>query len=173
MISIVELIENYNKNNDFEPILQYYKLYIKYLSRRFRIEEYLSNLSVKLWIIVSQIKVNRFKNNSAVDSFIKKCLRNYAINLFRKYIECNIIMYNDEILNIEGNKISNSKELDVESKVSFYELIKELSKIQRVIISLRYDKCFSDKEIAAVLGITRQAVYKNRKKAIATLKYYI
>lgn len=173
MISIVELIENYHRNNNFEPILQYYKFYIKYLARRFNIEEYSPNISIKLWTIVSEIKVDRFENNSSIDSFIKKCLRNYAINLFRKYVESNLIIYNDEILNIEGSKIKNSKELDIESNINFYDLIKKLPKIQREIIALRYDKGFSDKEISKLLGITRQAVYKSRKKAIESLRHCI
>ncbi len=171
MKNILVLIKEFNKSNNFEPILEYYKSYIKYLSRRFKIEEYLSSLFIKLWKVIKEIKLNKFENENSIDFFIKRCLKNYSINVFRKYVADTRIVYNDEILNIEANKVSNSTEMEILSEINFYDIIKKLSAVQNRILVLRYRECFSDREIAEVLGISRQAVYKNRKCALEILKY--
>lgn len=153
--------------------MKWYEDYIKYLSKRFNIEEYTSDLNFELWKIINDLKLDKFKDKDYVDFFIKRCLKNYAINLFKKHIKNKIILYNNEILNIEADKLSTSKEIDIITNINFYEIIKNLSTLQNKIIVLRYDKCFSDKEIADLLGISRQAVFKNRKQALEFLKQHL
>ena len=65
---------------------------------------------------------------------------------------------------IELEKYSSAN-LD-NSWLIFNDLIQELTDNQKKIIFLRYGYCFSDKEIADYLNISRQAVYKNRNIAL-------
>ncbi len=69
------------------------------------------------------------------------------------------IIYNDDYKNLEEEYI--------------FSLMKNLNDTQKKIIIGRYIYGYSDDELSKIFKISRQAVYKQRKKAIELIKIEI
>lgn len=170
MGDIDRYIIDFRNTKDFEKIYYFYEKYILFICRRYSIDEYSTLLMVHLWQLVLKIDLNKFTSSISLNGYIKKSLKNYAINIYKKYSVMNNIIFNDAILNSEIEKEYNSIYKDCESNIIFTDMIKELSERKYKIINLRYNYGFSDEEIACMIGISRQAVYKNRLSALNILK---
>lgn len=166
---LYELILNFKKNNSFDDIYHFYEKKILHLCRKFKIEEYQSDIFFYLWVIVKKIDLYILNTDSLINAYISKSLKNHAINYYNKKKHDNLIMYNTEITSIEIDK-HNQFDFD-DSLLMFNDMVKDiLSDKQMNIINLRYLKCLSDIEIADKLNISRQAVHKNRLTALSNLK---
>jgi len=87
-----------------------------------------------------------------------------SITLYKKNENYSFVTYDNDILD---NSIAYIQEFpaDIEGMIS------NLTDTQRKIIIYRYKYCFSDTEISELLNISRQAVHRNRTKALDQLKY--
>lgn len=168
MIDIYRYISDFKSTSDFENIYYFYEKHILFLCRRYNIEEYYNSLMIKLWELTIKVDLKKFNNSKLLDSYIRKSLKNFAINLYRKNVVFNSIIFNDDVTNIEIEK--KSINIDYNYNIIFIDLIDKLPKRQYKIINLRYNYGFSDEEIASIIGISRQAVYKNRIAALNCLK---
>lgn len=166
---LYNLIINFKKNNYFDEIYHFYEKQILFISKKFNIEEYQSDMFYNLWTIVKKIDLNILNTDSSINKYISKSLKNYAINYYRKKRHDNFIMYNTEVTSIEIDKHIQADFDD--SILILKDILKNtLSDKQFNIINLRYFKCLSDIEIAKKLNISRQAVYKNRLLALSNIK---
>ncbi len=153
------VIELYNK---FLPLIKGY-------GRKLNYEEAESDLTIFLLEYIKKVDLNKFKNRSdgEIVSYIKLIFKNKYIDLLRqlmnKKIETTILktefMCNDCYKNLEEEYFSS--------------LIKNLNDTQRKIIVGRYFHGYSDDNLSKILKISRQAVYKHRKKAFELIKLEI
>lgn len=168
-MSIKLLIEEANVDlKKFDEIYMYYEKKLNYLIKNFKIEEYDSELTLKLWHIINNDKILKFNSDIEIDNYIYISLKNYCITLYNKQKKEKAICYNSDMLDIELNKIYYYSDHST-TKYVFEELIHTLNSRQQEILSLKYKDGFSDIEIAKQLKISRQAVHKNISKSLNIL----
>ena len=83
MIDIYRYISDFKSTSDFENIYYFYEKHILFLCRRYNIEEYYNSLMIKLWELTIKVDLKKFNNSKLLDSYIRKSLKNFAINLYR------------------------------------------------------------------------------------------
>ena len=153
------VIELYNK---FLPLIKGY-------GRKLNYEEAESDLTIFLLEYIKKVDLNKFKNRSdgEIVSYIKLIFKNKYIDVLRQLMNKNI-----ETPIVKTEIICNDcyKNLEEEYILS---LMKDLNDIQRKIIVGRYFHGYSDDNLSEILKISRQAVYKNRKKALELIKLEI
>lgn len=170
MIHLKELLSSFQKEvTDFDPVLIYFKSKLNSLSRGFNLDIYKSDLLVFLWQITSNIDLSKFDSDRSLSSYISLSLKRCCISLYHKQVTDKKVMYNSSLTDIELDKNYSYVPTD-ESLLIFNDLIYNLPQKQKNIITLRYDHCLSDNEIANQLNISRQAVCKNRNLALNKIK---
>lgn len=168
-MSIKLLIEEANADlKKFDEIYMYYEKKINYLINSFKIQEYNSELILKLCHIINNNKILKFNSDIEIDNYIYISLKNYCITLYNKQKKEKAIYYNSDMLDIELNKIHYYFDHSAPIFI-FEELIHTLSPKQQQILSLKYKDGFSDIEISKQLKISRQAVHKNILKSLNIL----
>lgn len=120
-----------------------------------------------LWQILNSINPDLFENNNALISYIYKSLSNHCKNTLYNDSKLNIV-YNSEITNIALDKKPSDDLLD--SSLIFRDMTKDLSSTQKKIVDLKFNCSYTEAEIARILKISRQAVYKSNGKALNKLK---
>ncbi|MBS4843204.1 MAG: sigma-70 family RNA polymerase sigma factor [Clostridium sp.] len=164
MTTLKEIIELYKKDkSDFTDLLNHLNPTIKILLHKYSFKVLEEDIVYYLWSLIEKLNINNFNNDKALYSYIYISLNNYCKSILTPKTKFNII-YDSNITDIELEKYSSSN-LD-DSWIVFNNLIQDLPDNQKKIIFLRYGYCFSDKEIANYLNISRQAVYKNRSIAL-------
>ncbi len=149
----------------------YYKFLplIKGYGRKLNYEEAESDLIIFLLEYISKANFDKFRNRSdgEIVNYIKLLFKNKSIDILRKLMNKKIeikiidteIIYNDYYKNLEEEYI--------------FSLMKNLNDTQKKIIIGRYIYGYSDDELSKIFKISRQAVYKQRKKAIELIKIEI
>lgn len=158
---------------DFNIIYTKLEKKIDFLVVSFHIELYKNDILLFLWQLIKKINFSNFNTEKMLYSYMSISLKNYCIKLYNKNIKNNNIIYNSEITNIELDKNSYDHTLLDNSSLIFDDLVSSLPKKQRDILTMRYKYCLSDLEIAQSLHISRQAVHKNRLRALNSLKKII
>lgn len=153
------VIELYNK---FLPLIKGY-------GRKLNYEEAESDLIIFLLEYINKANFDKFRNRSdgEIVNYIKLLFKNKSIDILRKLMNKKIetkiidteIIYNDDYKNLEEEYI--------------FSLMKNLNDTQKKIIIGRYIYGYSDDELSKIFKISRQAVYKQRKKAIELIKIEI
>nr|WP_312578107.1 sigma-70 family RNA polymerase sigma factor [Sedimentibacter sp.] len=153
------VIELYNK---FLPLIKGYGIKLNY-------EEAESDLTIFLLEYIKKFDLNKLKNRSdgEIVNYIKIIFKNKYIDVLRQLMNKKI-----EITLLETEFISNDCYKKLEEEYIF-SLIKNLSDIQRKIIVGRYFHGYSDDNLSKFFKISRQAVYKHRKKALELMKLEI
>lgn len=144
------------------PCIQSYAYRLKY-------PEAHTDLIIYLLELLKKIDLRKFKTDKEIQAYLKKCIRNKAINLSKNYLrEREKTSYDSEVLNIilESNKFSHP----IGSDLCFKDLISNLNSKQQQILLLKFKNNFTDKEIGNELKISRQAVNKQKIKALKILK---
>lgn len=106
-------------------------------------------------------------------SYVKSCLTHKSGNFFRSY-------------NQEKNRIRSTTEFNEESLLrisecptqftsfdeeeSLFEVIRSLNSLERRLIYLKFYEEKTDREVAKILGVSRQAVTKAKKKLLVKMK---
>ncbi len=166
MNGLKEDIEEFNKGNKevFLDILNRFTSYIKLCSYKLSYYCAETDLIIYLFKLMPKIDLSNFESDKYIIGYIKKCIRNMSITLYKKNENYSFVTYDNDILD---NSIAYIQEFpaDIEGMIS------NLTDTQRKIIIYRYKYCFSDTEISELLNISRQAVHRNRTKALAQLKY--
>ena len=173
MKNIICLIDEFQNNIiEFDEIYNYFEKYITTLSLKFKLNLYINDLLIKLWLLCNKIKLINFKSTEQLDCYIKYSLKRTAINLYNTEKRQNRINFNSNIIELNSNIISNSLHFN-DSNIIFDDLISNLTEQKKIIIKLRYKDGLSDSEIAKLINISRQAVYKNRLSALNSIKQTI
>jgi RNA polymerase sigma factor (sigma-70 family) len=154
-----QVIELYNK---FLPLIKGY-------GRKLNYGEAESDLTIFLLEYINKANFDKFSNRSdgEIVNYIKLIFKNKCIDILRKLknnkIETMIIetefIYNDRYKNLEDEYILS--------------LLKSLNVIQKKIIIGRYIHCYSDTKLSKIFNVSRQAIYKQRKKALELIKIEI
>lgn len=137
---------------------------IKFITFKYKCLEYRTDLIIYLIELLQHIDVNRFKDDIELRRYVNTCLDNKGKQLYiiSKKVPC--VIYDIDTLN---NLSSENNQYD---EVVFEDLIKVLPLTQRKVIYYKYNKQFTDKEIALKLDISRQAVNKANRLGLNKLK---
>lgn len=164
MINLKNLIKLYKQGEvDFGDLLEPIMPTIKIISSKYSFKVLEEDLITFLWQLLEKVSIENFINDKVLYSYIYISLNNFCKSTLAPKTKFNII-YNSNMSDIELEKESSSQ-LD-DSWIIFNNLIQDLPDNQKKIIYLRYGYCFSDKEIADYLNISRQSVHKNRNVAL-------
>ncbi len=150
------VLELYNK---FLPLIKRY-------GRKLNYEEAESDLTIFLLEYIKNVDLNKFKNrnNGEIINYTKLTFKSKYIDILRQLINKKI-----ETTIVETELIYNDcyKNLEKEYTLS---LMKNLNDRQRKIIIGRYIHGYSDDKLSKIYKISRQSVYKHRKKALELMK---
>ncbi|SHK41784.1 RNA polymerase sigma factor [Tepidibacter formicigenes] len=161
------------KNNDKDAAYEIIKDFnptLKKLSNSLHHEEAETDLIIELLKLI-QIDIAKFNNsnNKQIAKYIHIHLKKRTLDLlksnenkFKEYLEINHDILADESI------------VDIEISVLTSILIESLVSQQRDIITMEFIHGFSEKDIARILGISRQAVNRTKNRALKNLrKIYI
>ncbi len=169
--NLYEVFKNAQNGSEEHVIKLYYKFLplIKKYGRKLNYEEAESDLTIFLLEYIKNFNLNKFRNRSEgeIVNYIKLIFKNKYIDVLRQLMNKKI-----ETPIVKTEIICNDcyKNLEEEYILS---LMKDLNDIQRKIIVGRYFHGYSDDNLSEILKISRQAVYKNRKKALELIKLEI
>ncbi|MBU5593383.1 sigma-70 family RNA polymerase sigma factor [Clostridium sp. MSJ-4] len=170
MVNLYEKIKNCqcgNKEdilfvlNMFEPLLNKYSRLLEY-------DDAKQELTLTLIKTLQKIPIHKknFKEDKYIISYIKKSIINRYVSLSKKLtkkytyeaeFDSNLMYFNDDDENI----------------IELYDLLKDLTRVEKNIIVLKYLHNMSDVEIAELHNISRQAVNQTKNRALNKLKSYI
>ncbi len=159
----------WDKRGDEKAKLELYKKFlprIKKFGRKLFYEEAETDLTIFLLEFINKANLEKFQNrkDEEIDSYIYKVFKNKYINILRQVINKNI-----EATILETDFICYDCYEKLEEKYIF-DLMKNLNNIQKKIIIGKYVYDHSDIELAVLLNVSRQTIYKQKKKALITLK---
>ena len=97
--------------------------------------------------------------------YIYISIKNKYINLLKTKISNNI---KEETLH-ETDVVHNDC-YEILEEECFYNYVSKLNRIQRNIMICKYFHELKDNEVAEMLKVSRQSVYKNKKKALSILR---
>lgn len=149
----------------FRPLVNKYSRYLNYDGAD-------SDLIINLIEIVKNIPIFKnedMKKEECIVGYISNSLRYKYIKLSKKHSH----IYNIETELTEGTmygELNNSVESNVENRIVINNALDKLSKKQKYIIQKIFEYGYKDSEIARELNISRQAVYKTKKKVLEKLK---
>lgn len=119
---------------------------------------------------MQKIDIEKLKNKSdgTIVNYINTSLQNRSYYLYKSNLKFNheTTEFNDDIKSIEYY-------LHTDENIELYSLLNSLNEIQKIILIDKYVNKLTDIEIASKLKISRQSVYKNKIKALSTLKNLI
>ncbi len=103
--------------------------------------------------------------SDGLQRYISVCIRNKYIKISRENAN-----YANSLAQLYENQVLYTNNLD--EHIDIEEALALLPDKQRLIVIYRYIYNYSDDEIAARLGVSRQSVHKLRCKALAVLKQF-
>lgn len=148
--SLLELVER------FSPLIKSYGKKVNQGSWSIDGEDMESMLKIKLIELTKTIKIADSEGENV--KFIATCLKNHFLNIVGK---TNKIKDREEVF-IE--EVHEREELD-KKETFFNDMLKCLDDNKGEIVRIKFQNMYTDKEIADELGITRQAVNKQLRKA--------
>jgi RNA polymerase sigma factor (sigma-70 family) len=158
------------KNNDQDATYEIIKDFdgtLKKLSNSLHYEEAQTDLIIELLKLIKNIDIEKFEDSSheQIAKYIHMHLRKRTLDLHKK----NDNKFKD-FLDINNEILPDESLADIESTVLTSMLIKSLVKQQRAIITMKFIYGFSEKDIAQILGISRQAVNRVKNRALNNLR---
>lgn len=161
--NLYEILKRAQNGSEEQVIELYYKFLslIKRYGKKLNYEEAETDLIIFLLEYINKANFDKFRNRSdgEIVNYIKLLFKNKYIDILRKLMNKKIetkiidteIIYNDYYKNLEEEYI--------------FSLMKNLNDTQKKTIIGRYIYDYSDDELSKIFKISRQAVYKQRKKA--------
>lgn len=152
----------YNIIIDFEPT-------IRKLSYDLHYEEAKTDLIIELIKLVKNVDENKFwqSTNSQIAKYVLIHLRNRAKRLSVNRKRNNLIL-----VDMNYKILIDNKGYDIGDRAIHKILIESLTEKQQKIIILKYFYGLSDIEISELLMISRQAVNRNKNRALKNLRRY-
>lgn len=157
------------QDGDEKAKLELYKKFlprIRKFGRKLYYEEAETDLTIFLLEFINRADLEKFKNrkDEEIDSYMYKVFKNKYINILRKVLNKNI-----ETTILETDLICYDCYEELEERYIF-ELMINLNDIQKKIIIGKYVYGNSDIELSLLLNVSRQTIYKQKKKALIILK---
>lgn len=140
---------------------------IKKLSKKLSYEEAETDLIIAFLETLKEIKIDKFhiKSDGAIVNYIYIFLRNKSVNLFKKNI-----LKRTQTTELDLDILIDPVSIDLDSNIFIANLLKELPVLQRQVLKRKFIQDFSDKEIAPLLGISRQAVNRVKNRGLMNLR---
>ncbi|MCT4660497.1 MAG: sigma-70 family RNA polymerase sigma factor [Tissierellales bacterium] len=150
-------------------IVKKFELSVKKFARTLKYPEAETDLMIEFLNLIQNLDLQRFNldDEGQLVMYIYNSLNHKKIDLYRKHIQNKQeLVFVADVYPISDNNYSNS----FESDIIFNDIISSLKPIQKDIISMKYRYGYTDADISRKLGISRQAVYKSRNKALGVLR---
>lgn len=164
-----------SKNQDKESLLALinkFDLLIRKYSLKLNYDGSYSDLIIYFISAIYKLPIDkpRFNENKYIISYLSKTVKNAYIyySIKKNNILSHEINLNDEIW-CDFNSAYNN----IDNKIYVLTLLSNLSEKEKMILYLKYFKCYSDVEIGNKYKITRQAVNKCKNVALNKLKNII
>jgi RNA polymerase sigma factor (sigma-70 family) len=168
----MDLYEELNKakKNDKDAIYEIIKDFsntLKKISDSLHYEEANTDMIIELLKLIKNIDIKKFQgsSNRQIAKYINMHLSKRSLNLIKAkenqsldYLEINYDILKDETI------------ADVESIVCTSMLIEFLEKQQKNVSVMKFIHGYSEKDIAQILGISRQAVNRAKNRALNNLR---
>ncbi|MEK3697877.1 MULTISPECIES: sigma-70 family RNA polymerase sigma factor [unclassified Paenibacillus] len=105
-------------------------------------------------------------------SYVKSCLIHRSITFFKHFdMESTRFRSLNEIKeNALFNKTDYTTHFNILEDESLYEALSSLKPLEKRLIYLKFYKEYTDRQVATILGVSRQAVTKAKKKLLEKLK---
>jgi len=168
-MELYDLLER-AKNNDKDASYEIIKDFggtLKKLSNSLHYEEAETDLIIELLKLIQSIDIRKFRDSShkQIAKYIHMHLKKRALNLLRNK-EKRI----GDFVEIDYDILADTNTADIESTVLTSILIESLVKQQQDVIIMKFIHGFSEKDIAKILGISRQAVNRTKNRALENLR---
>lgn len=169
MGNLYDLIKNYTSGSNQELILDIIEKFDPLLNKYQRLssnEDMKSELTVFLFKLLRNIPLSKdiFKEDKYLTSYICKSLKNQYI-----YLNKAICKVKDKEIELDEN-IINLSSSDFFDDLFFYEMISNLTNLEKDILKKKYIFNYSESEIAILNNVTRQAIHKTHKRALNKLR---
>lgn len=169
ILSLIERCQKGDKDllilllQKFDPLLNKYSRMLNYKDG----EDEKQDLVLEFIKVVKKIPIYKdgFKEDKVAVSYISRAIKYKYIQLSKKSRCINNSEFSCEY--DIGNCVDST-----ENKFVLSELINNLSDIEKSVIKLRYFAGLSDREIASINNIRRQAVNQNKNRALKKLRQY-
>jgi RNA polymerase sigma factor (sigma-70 family) len=145
----------------FNPIIKSY-------SRKLNYAEAETDLIIVLLETIISINLNNFEpeNEGALVNYIHKVMKNKSVNLFKKNILRTVKPVEFDVTTIPDS-------CNFDSQIFISRLLDSLPILQKEIIEKKFIYEYSDKEIAQLHGVSRQAVNRTKNRALNNLRNYL
>lgn len=166
---LYHLLEKVQKGDE-EAVIDIFMKFrptIKNLSRKLDYEEAETDLIIAFLEKIKEISLKdlHIKSDGAIVNYIYFFLKNRSVNLFKKNVLQKI--KTDEL---ELDIIADDTACVVDDKVFVSILLNSLPPMQREVIKRKFIQEFTDKEIALLLGVSRQAVNRTKNRGLKNLR---
>lgn len=168
-MGLYDLLER-AKNNDEDAtyeIIKDFDATLKKLSKSMYYEEAETDLIIELLELIKNIDIRKFRDSShkQIAKYIHMHLQKRTLNLLR-----NRKKELGDFVEIDYDILADASTADIESTALTSILIESLAKGQQDIIVMKFIHGLSDKDIAKILGISRQAVNRTKNRALENLR---
>jgi len=153
-------------------VISYFRPLIFALKRKLHYSDAQADLILSLVKIIYRLPAKLFADKEQayqrVLAYIQVSLKNEEMHLAK--IQQSLIIQTIELEPEFCDPASMDWVTRSDLRLTLAPALKRLTQQQRQVIHLRYFIGSTDQEISCALGISRQAVYKLRRRALATLK---
>lgn len=150
-----------------DEFIKEYEGMIGVLTRTYKTYGFENYLREHLWKITQNEKVfKKLKSKEELNNYIYIALKNKSIELSKKDKA-----YTTKFVCVDEYFNNQLGEMDYTlSEIEYEDLTKILKPREKIIIDYKFKYAFSDSEIAKIMNVSRQAIYKAIKKALANIK---
>jgi len=140
---------------------------IKNLSRKLDYEEAETDLIIAFLETIKELDLEELhmKSDGAIVNYIYFFLKNKSVNLFKKNVLRRI-----NTTELELDIIADDTAYDTDNIIFVSMLLNALPPMQREVINKKFMQGFTDKEIALLLGVSRQAVNRTKNRGLNNLR---
>ena len=158
------------QDGDEEAIMNVYlkfDLTIQKMSRNLDYEEAETDLKITFLETLKGIKIDkiRIKDDGAIINYIYRIFKNNSVNLFKKHV-----LGKPETTQLELDILVDPVSVDLDSNIFITTLLNSLPPLQKEVLEKKFIQDFSEKKIAQLLGISRQAVNRSKNRGLMNLR---
>lgn len=163
---LLERIQNGDKEALIDIFLKF-RPTIKKLSRNLNYEEAETDLIIAFLETIREIDLTNLKvrGDGAIVNYIYFFLKNISVNLFKRNVLSGI-----KTTELKLDIIVDDKTYVMVDRIFVSMLLNSLPSIQKEVIKRKFIQEFTDKEIALLLGVSRQAVNRTKNRALKNLR---
>lgn len=163
------------KEGDSDAYGQLYKLYFtpvfRYIYLRVRDKEKANDLTQTVFLKVFIALPNFKERNKSPLAYFFTVSRNTIIDYWRAKKEIKVDDFDSIVKRTADNSASPQESYEQkENKVFIHRVLQDLTDIQQEVITLKFISGLSNKEIAELLGKTKEAVRQLQCRALRSLK---